>query len=304
MTYLREIVRAPAERLGLYRLAVGTYLTIYLSARLPSAFATATARDASFEPVGLVRWVQLSGPLDPSLAMAIYGLAIVFSACFALGWQFSMSGPLCAGLVFWVTSYKSSFGMLFHSENLFALQALLVGFSSAGNRVSLDSRRARPAQSAGIPAGLPLLSCCLVAIAAYLVAGVAKWKLSGFGFVTGETLRVQVAYDNVRKLEFASPHSPLGVYFVRHAWVFPILGFITMVAELGGPLSLLHRRLAQIWVALLISFHFGVLALMAITFSYPMSGVPFLCFFSLEKSRLGHWLGEVMEGRASKRRNR
>ncbi len=283
--YLRNILSAPSHRLALFRIALGAYLVVYLTLRLPEAWGTMQAPPHRFAPEGLVAWLRLESPLATPWALFIYLGCIVCAGLFTWGQFFALTGPLLAVLLLWVTSYKSSFGMLFHSENLFTLQTFLVGFSPAARTLSRDAQKGRNSPLASIPAGWPLLACCLASIFAYLVAGVAKLKLGGFDWATGDILRIQVAYDNLRKLEFGSIYSPIGADSLRHPWLFSPLAVMTLVAELGGILALLHRRIALVWVLLVVGFHWGVLALMAITFSFPMSGVPFLCFFPLEKIR-------------------
>ena len=283
----QEILQAPSERLGLFRALVGAYLFIYLLVQSPLAWQTMNADAATFEPVGLLSLLQLSRAPTLPLALTLYLAAIVSAGFFATGAHFRFSGPLTALAVLWVSSYKSSFGMLFHSENLVTLQTLLIGFAPAARSFSYDRYRAPTSIERKGDSGWPLLFCALVAIGAYVLAGIAKWKLSGMDWATGDVLRIQVAYDNLRKIELGSIHSPIGAWTVSHAWLFPPLGAMTLLAELGGPLALLHRRIALGWVLLVVGFHWGVLLLMAITFSYPLVGVPFLCLFPLENTNLG-----------------
>ncbi len=303
-TFVNDILKAPAERLGLFRIAVGAFSLVYLLVRFAGFVSTATADSSRFEPVGLLAWLGQDEPLSSALALTIYSLCCCFALLFTLGFRFIISGPLFACLLLWVTSYKSSFGMIFHSENLFSLQVIALALAPSARRASIDARLAKfrnpeLAIIKGLNPGLVLLLCGLLTIASYFVAGVAKWKLSGMAWVSGDTLRIQVAYDNLRKIELGSFHSPLGAWSVSQAWLFPPLGLLTMLAELGGPLALLHKRLTQIWVFLVVGFHWGVLFLMAIAFAYPLAFVPFLWAFELEKSRLGIWLIHKVEGTAS-----
>jgi hypothetical protein len=293
--YVRSILQAPPERLGLYRASVGVFASIYLAVRAPGIWSMARGGSGAFEPEGLLRWMNASEP-PVAAALGIYSVTLLLSVCFLFGLYYRVTGPLFGLGLLWVTSYKSSFGMIFHSENLLTLQVLVIAVGPAAHAFSLDARRlsaagrATEVSSPGIPYGWPLLSAALIAIISYFLAGLAKWKLSGMDWVSGDVLRVQVAYDNLRKIELGSGHSPLGAWAVKYGWLFPPLGFLTMLAELGGPLALLHRRVAFVWTALVVGFHLGVLALMWITFAYPLSTVPFLCLFRLEETRVGKWL--------------
>jgi hypothetical protein len=62
------------------------------------------------------------------------------------------------------------------------------------------------------------------------------------------------------------------------------LAVLTMFIELGAPLALAHRRVALAWTLGAWAFHIGVEVTMNITFAYPLSFVPFLPFFRLERA--------------------
>ena len=78
--------------------------------------------------------------------------------------------------------------------------------------------------------------------------------------------------------------SDIGVSMVRHPALFAPLAVLTLFIELGAPLALAHRRVALAWTLGAWAFHIGVLVTMGITFAYPLSFVPFLAFFRLERA--------------------
>jgi hypothetical protein len=135
--------------------------------------------------------------------------------------------------------------------------------------------------------GWPVRLISALTVATYVLAGIAKLKLSGLDWAEGEVLRSTIAHDAVRKAAVGSIYSPLGAWLVQHSWPFPIIGALTLVLELGAPLALLGGRLAVIWAAAVWMFHVGVLATMAIAFPYPLSGVALASLFPLERFR---WL--------------
>jgi hypothetical protein len=137
--------------------------------------------------------------------------------------------------------------------------------------------------AADAQSGWILRTLCLVTVATYVIAGVAKLSLAGWGWVNGTTLRDQIAYDALRKIELGSVHSPFGTWLLPHAWVFPPLAGFSLAAELLAPLALLGRRPAAVWCVSAWLFHAGVLALMAIAFPYPLSAVAFAPFARLER---------------------
>ncbi|HLV20600.1 MAG TPA: HTTM domain-containing protein [Polyangiaceae bacterium] len=297
MTLLSAIDRffyppAPAARLGAVRVAAGAFALIYLLARAGPFLSVASYAPRLFDPVGPV--ALLEAPLPAPLAHALFALTVVLAVPFALGFKYRVVGPLFALLLLWETSYRSSWGMKFHTENLLALHVLLLGFAPAADALSLDAQRRTPASASGAPAGAApaephgrygwaLRALCLVTIVTYVLAGLAKIRNSGWDWADGEILRTHIAYDNVRKLELGSWHSPLGAALVPHAWLFPPLAWTSLLLELGAPLALLGRTAARIWALGVWAFHVGVLLLMAIAFPYPLSFVAFVPFFPVER---------------------
>ena len=83
---------------------------------------------------------------------------------------------------------------------------------------------------------------------------------------------------------------------MQFEWPFAVLGFLTLVLELGAPLALVQRHLRTVWVLGVWGFHVGVIALMAITFAYPVSGCAFASFFAVERL-VRHPVAERLLGR-------
>ncbi len=273
----------PAQRLALLRLAIGGMALGYVVVRLPNLLGLADFAARQFEPVGLVS--LLSAPLSPAVLAACVGLCLLSGAAFVLGFGFALAGPAFALSFLWLTTYRSSFGMVFHTENLLALHLLLLGASRAADALSLDSkRRGGAVVEPAAEYGWAIRAMCLVTVLAYVLAGIAKLKLAGGPWLEGELLRRQIAYDNLRKVELGAEISPLGPWLVRHRGVFPALAVGTMFVELGAPVALLRARAAQVWVLAAWGFHLGVLLFMSIAFFYPLSGFAYLSFFPLERA--------------------
>lgn len=277
----------PAERLALLRIAIGSITFVYLAIRLPHLLGLAQYTAQQFHPVGLT--TVLSAPLPAPLLVTTIALTLLSGAAFVLGLGFAVSGPAFALAFLWLTTYRSSFGMLFHTENLLALHVLLLGASRAADALSLDARRSRkPPPEASREYGWAVRALCLVTVLAYFLAGAAKLKLAGGPWLEGELLRRHIAYDNLRKLEIGTDVFPLGPWLVRHRELFPVLAVGTMLVELGAPFALVRARIAKVWVAAAWGFHVGVLLCMSIAFFYPLSGFAYLSFFPVERG--WHWL--------------
>jgi len=288
---LRGLERAflapsPAARLALLRLLVGSFATIYLLARSPVLADFRSMAPSRFEPVGLAALLDV--PLGSGLAFAIWAACVVLSFLFALGARFAVTGPLAAIALLWVTSYRNSWGMVFHTDNLLVLHMLAIGAApAAADVLSVDAvRRGVASGSVADDAryGWPVRLVTGLTVIAYVLAGIAKLKLSGLEWAEGEVLRSTIAHDAVRKAAVGSVYSPLGGWLVRYDWPFPLFGAFTFVVELGAPLALLGGRWALAWAVAVLGFHVGVLATMAIAFPYPLSGIALASLIPLEKA--------------------
>jgi hypothetical protein len=205
---------------------------------------------------------------------------VVSGVAFTLGVGYRACAPLFALLLLWVLSYRHSWGMIFHTDNLLVLHVMLLALAPGGGR----PRPSPDAQSLVAGYGWVPRVMGLITVAAYVVAGVAKLEHTGWSWAAGAALREQVAYDAIRKIELGSTYSPIGTWLVAHAGVFAPLSAFSLATELLAPLALLGTRAALVWCACAWSFHAGVLALMAIAFPYPLSGCAFLPLFPVERA--------------------
>jgi hypothetical protein len=273
---------APAERLAALRILVGAFAFIYLCVRALHLQNVAHLAAAQFRPVGVV--AVLSSPLPLWAVRGLVAASIAAGAAFVAGYRFRISGPLFAALLLWVLCYRNSWGMVFHTENLMVLHAAALGLTRSADVWSIDARRAPlPAPAADARYGWPVQLLRVITVTAYFIAGVTKLRNSGLGWVTTDSLRNYIAYDNVRKFALGDTHASLGGELVRHGWLFPPLAAASLAMELGAPLALLGRRLALVFCAAAWAFHAGVLAMMAILFPYPLLGLAFAAFFDVEE---------------------
>lgn len=275
-------VLAP-ERLAALRILIGGFAALYLAIRLPNLLGLHDL--GGFDPPGLA--ALLSGPLPPALVVAQALLALALGLAFALGLCFRVTGPAFALALLWVLTYRNAWGMIFHTENLLVIHVLALGCTRAADVWSLDARRARARGLAPpVPSaiyGWPVRLLALLTVASYVIAGVAKLRLSGLGWATSDLLRNYIAYDNLRKHLLADWYSPFGAWLVRHAWIFPPLATASLLMELLAPLALLGPRIGRLWCLLAWAFHLGVWAIMAIFFPYPILGLAYAPFFAVER---------------------
>lgn len=274
---------APAVRLAVLRVAIGGFALLYVLLRAPNLLSATAFHAGEFHPVGVARLI--AEPLPPALVYLNVALTIALGALFVLGWRFKIVGPLFAALLLWAMTYRSSFGMIFHTDNLLVLHVALLALSPAAAALSLDARRrGAPAPSEErAEYGWAIRAMAVVTACSYVVAGVAKLKLAGTGWLGGDLLRAQIAFDNLRKIELGSSFSSLGVWLVKHPSVFAPLAGATLLVELGAPLALAHRRLALLWSVACWAFHVGVGLLMNIGFPYQLSFVAFMPLLRVER---------------------
>jgi hypothetical protein len=299
--------------LAAVRVLVGAYALVYLVARTPHLVDLAGLPRHRWQPVGLL--VNLVSPPSGAAAALVLGSTAAAGVAFVAGWCWRLAGPAFALGTLVTTTYGASFGHILHTENLLVLHLLVLAVTPAADAWSMDARhvgerplrrrRRRPGASpAGAhpprgaapgtftasvraPAGrygFPLRLLALVTVLTYAIAGWAKLRNGGDAWLSGNGLRNQVAFDNLRKVLLGDPWSPLGARLVGVGWLWPPLGWATLAVELGAPLALLHRRGRAVWAGAAWAFHLGTLALMAIFFPYPLSGVAFAPMFPVERA--------------------
>jgi len=103
------------------------------------------------------------------------------------------------------------------------------------------------------------------------------------GWASGEQLRRQIAVDALRKEMLGKPVTPIVYKLYRQDRLFRILALGSLLVEAAAPLVLVDRRLARLWALNAWAMHWGILALMNISFRYQLSGFIYLSFFDVER---------------------
>lgn len=275
----------PAARVAVLRVLLGLYGLGVVAVRGHGAWVLAGADPRLFAPIGVL--AHLTRPLDAAWIQGLIVLTLLANAAFLLGWRYRVAGPLYAGLLLVLLTWTNSWGQIQHTDHLFALYVLILAAAPAADTFSLDARggarRGAPSLEPDGRYGWPVRLMCWVAVLAYVLAGVAKLRYSGLAFLDGDVLRIQVAFDNARKLELGSVASPLAPAVLGLPGLFAVLALATLVLELGAPLALLHRRAAAVWAVGMWGFQVGVLVLMAIVFPFQLSFLAFAPFFPVER---------------------
>jgi hypothetical protein len=271
---------APPERLAAFRILVGVFSTVYLLVRAPVVLSVRDRTPREFDALGPL-WF-LDSPIPDWAVVVWFCGAVVLAMAFTAGAVFRVSGPGFALALLAVTTYRSSWGQLLHFENLMVLHVLIVGFSPAADSWSLAIRRGECRQDSRY--GWPLRLASLVTVLTYAIAGLAKLRLGGFGWITGETLRNHVGYTTTRLDIFGETTSPLAELFVKTTALSTPLAATTIVIELGAPLVLLlSARYRAGWVLMIWLMHVMIAGLMFIVFPYPLLLVAFAPLFDIEE---------------------
>jgi len=271
----------PPERLASLRILVFAFGIIYLLARAQHLTDFGGMSESSFAPVGVVS--LLHAPLAAAWVGVSFGATLVLGIAALLGVYYRLTAPFYALGLLWVLSYRNSWSMIFHTENLLVLHTCILSLSPAadvwtkGRKPSDLSER----QTAGVYSWA-LHALSLVTILSYVLAGIAKLRLSGFDWLSGEALRTQIAFDALRKIELGSGHATLGVWLVQHPLLFTPFACLTLACELGAPLALLGGWVTRVWCAVIWGFHLAVVVLMLIVFPYALSGIALASFFPCE----------------------
>jgi hypothetical protein len=295
----RFLAPAPPTRLAALRVLVGLFGTIFLVARASYLLDISALPDNRFEPVGV--WAWLDSPLPVWLVRTGIAAGVALGIAFIAGWRFRVIAPAYAIVLLALTTYDNSWQHVAHTENLFVLHTIVLTISPAAVAWSLDARRTRVRVREGTrdPApefGWPVRVMSIITVLTYVLAGWAKLRHGGMNWISGDVLRNQIAHDNVRKIVLGDVHSPIGGWLVRHGWLFPPMALGSVAVELGAPIALLRGKLRSAWIIGAWLFHVLILALMAILFIYPLTGIAFASMARPE--RAGEWLIRTRRGYA------
>ncbi|MBL4686235.1 MAG: HTTM domain-containing protein [Nannocystaceae bacterium] len=225
----------------------------------------------------------LNAPLAPALVTAIVLVAGVLCFAFTLGYRYRFTGPLFALAFLWLTSYRNSWGHVSHGDNLAVLHVLILAFAPAADALSLDASRHSVSSGWSPRYGWPLRLIAVTTAVTYVLAGWAKLHFGGVAWLGGDVVRLQVAFDGLRKSRFGLTPSPLASALLPHPWAFAPVAVATLAIELGAPIALLGRRLAALWTLAIWSLHLGIAVLMTLVFAYPLSLVAFVALFRSER---------------------
>ena len=184
---------APATRLATLRIIIGGYALIYLAPRYGMFLGIGQTSPTLFEPVGFASF--LAAPLPVAVFQALVILTLAANVAFLLGWRHRATGAAFAFLLVFVLSYRNSWTMIFHSDNVLVWHVLILGATRASDAFSLDAwRRSRQFSNTNGSLDAPvhwrygwaISLMCAVTVSTYFLAGVAKLAgPDGLNWMTG-----------------------------------------------------------------------------------------------------------------------
>jgi hypothetical protein len=253
------------QRLALTKTLVVAFALAYVLVRFPYFADLSAHTSGQLDSVGIV---SLFGVVLPAAATwTIASVTVVSGIAFLRGRFARFSGVAFFLSLLWITTYRSSFGKILHSENLLVLHVGVLAVSA----FLRDPER------------WALRTMSIATVLTYVVAGVSKLRAGGVAWLTGRALGEWLAFDAVRKIELGSFHSPVAVWVASSPLLCGLLAVFTLLVELGAPVALASPRLARAWSIAAWCFHAGILMTMAIGFFYPLSGVAFASLLDIER---------------------
>lgn len=275
-----DLFRPAAQpvRPAVLRVATGAFSAVH-NLRRRRMFQRLHRQDASqFTPVGVVK--VLKRPLPAVVADRLFDAAQLVNALATLGVGHRITGPVNAALQLWTISYRNSWTMLLHNDNMLVLHQMVLGTTRSADALSVDAlvrdRTLLPERFDRAYGGIPT-AMNIATTAVYFISGVAKVRGPlGLRWAQGDVLRGQIAVDGLRKDLFGSQKPEAGVALYRQKELFTALAVTALAVELGAPLSLLHRRLGQAFALGAWGMHVGIRIVMGIRFRYNVSGISYL----------------------------
>ncbi len=266
------------RRLTVLRVLIAGYAAVWCVVRAPHLLDTVDLAARRFDPVGPL-WF-LGSPLPGAVVVGLVVATPALLLAVAAGWALRLTAPVAALGFLVLTTYRNSWGQLFHTENLVALHLVAL---AVGAWLTVPGGADRHGAGDADPARAVVRAMAVLTVGTYLVAGIAKLRIGGLDWIDGDVLRHQIAFDNTRKDLLGDPSAPFAAGFLRREWLLGPSAVATMVVELAAPLALLHRRIATVWAVAAMGFHVAILAVMLIVFPYHLLGIALAPLLPVER---------------------
>jgi hypothetical protein len=187
-----------------------------------------------------------------------------------------------------IIAHWYSYGDFHHESAVFCIFLLLLAFTPAGSRLSLDAlirrHRSGPAPDTADTAIWPLKVAHVLLALTYFTAGIAKVVVGGVDWVNGYTLQNYVFSDAIAR------GFPFGVWLAQQHTISIALSVFTLIFELCFFLSLVFPWTAPLFFLTGIGFHIGLYLAAGHDFFSHMV-LLFLLLLFIQPEWLRAWLG-------------
>jgi vitamin K-dependent gamma-carboxylase-like protein len=244
------------------------------------------------QPQMLIRIVAAIVPrelLFTPRAFTIFYWAVVAAGFAALLGLLTRLSLFVFALGVWIImAHWYSYGDFHHESAVFCIFLLLLAFTPAGSRLSLDAlirrHRGRPAPDTADTAIWPLKVAHVLLALTYFTAGIAKVVVGGADWVNGYTLQNYVFSDAIAR------GFPFGMWLAQQHTISIALSVFTLIFELCFFLSLVLPWTAPIFFLTGIGFHIGLYLAAGHDFFSHMV-LLFLLLLFIQPEWLRAWLG-------------
>jgi uncharacterized membrane protein YphA (DoxX/SURF4 family) len=228
----------------------------------------ATKNSEFMDPQPIIRLIDAllvrEAVFAPGPLTAIYWMTAIAGVLALIGLFTRVSLFLFALGVWFFVSHGYSYADVHHPQALFAIFLMLLPFSPAGERLSVDAllrrRKGRPVAEATDTAMWPLKLLHVLLALTYFSTGITKLISGGLAWMNGYTLQRYLFSDAI------SGNIPLGIWMSQQYTLCVILSVLTILFEVFYFVSILVPRVAPLMFVGAIFFHIGL---------YATSGHPF-----------------------------
>lgn len=242
--------------------SAGLVLFAYLAVRAPALLA----KPSAWNPVGILS--PLTQPLPRWIVAATWLTSVVWALALTSDprglspWLLRGLSPFGAVALLVLVTHRSSSGQILWFDTLMTLHMLVIAASTMA-----DSR---------LLAGWALRLGGLITVVTYVLAGVAKLRISGMDWVREGALELHIAWSATRAEVLGGTSSPLAGPLVELGFASTPLAMIVLLIELGAPVALVNRRCAIAWSIAAWTMHLGIAESMFVVFHWPLTGAAFI----------------------------
>ena len=217
----------------------------------------------TWQPVGVLR--VLPGPLPNSALWLLWALGLAGAL------HLLRQVPGISGKVLWwagpvavvvLLSHRSSGGQILWFDILPLLHVVAV--AAAGLR--FDPTRA----------GWAMRLAALMTTITYVLAGVAKLRFGGTGWIADGALERHITFSATRLDVLGATPSPVAGPLVDLGLASVPLALAVVIIELSAPIALFSRRFAWGWSIAAWTMHLVIALTMFVLFHWPLFGIAFV----------------------------